>query len=368
MVSIALLTTGDEVIEGNILNSNAQQISKALTDGGYTINTHHSCRDNEKTIETAIKQLLLTHDAIITTGGLGPTADDRTRFALANYLDRALSFYEPTWQWIVDRYQRLKQSLPETNWQQAFFPEGAKVISNRFGSADGAFVDATQGFIFMLPGPPRECLPMIEEVVLPTLASKFSDKHRPLLKWRVFGISESGLAQKMNEAFGDFAQNIGYRWHYPYIDVKYRALSLDDEISVKLMVDEFLSSLIVCPETTTASGLLLEKLKASNQHFSFDDQITAGRLQQLLLTPKTVAMLNFKGAMPQKSNDVLVRLYGLEAYWLEKGDPNQMSISIDCITQLGATTTVVKLDYEPIEVLTFITELISSKLLNLLEV
>src|SRR5690242_8233045 len=118
---IALLATGDEIIHGDILNSNTQEIAAQLFNHGISVGTHMTVPDNMTEIETAIQFLLKTHRGLIITGGLGPTSDDLTRYALSHAIANPLVFDENTWKTIVERLARFGyHTPPETNRQQAF--------------------------------------------------------------------------------------------------------------------------------------------------------------------------------------------------------------------------------------------------------
>ena len=167
---IALLATGDEISHGDILNTNSQEIAQRLFNQGMQIGTHITTPDQISEIETAIHFLLKDHRGLIITGGLGPTSDDLTRYALSNATQRKLIFDEQTWDTITTRLKRFGyDKFPESNRQQALFPEGATIIPNPNGTAAGCFLKLNNQYIFMLPGPPVECLPMVDHVVVQTL-------------------------------------------------------------------------------------------------------------------------------------------------------------------------------------------------------
>ena len=129
--SVALLATGDEICNGDIINSNSQEIAQRLFNQGIHVKTHMTVSDNLTDLETAMQFLLQDHHALIITGGLGPTSDDLTREALSHVLQRPLIFDEPTWHAIVARLNRFGfHTPPESNKQQALFPTGATIIPN----------------------------------------------------------------------------------------------------------------------------------------------------------------------------------------------------------------------------------------------
>lgn len=110
--SIALLATGDEILHGDILNTNSQQTSQRLLNQQIIVKTHFSTGDNIAEIKQAIEFLLKHHDGLIITGGLGPTSDDLTRYALSEAINKPLIFDNPTWENICERIKKFGYPTP----------------------------------------------------------------------------------------------------------------------------------------------------------------------------------------------------------------------------------------------------------------
>src|SRR5262249_55359345 len=119
---IAILATGDELTTGDILNTNGQIIAQTLKDHGFLMGMHVIASDDENEITEAINFLLHDHPILITIGGLGPTSDDRTRFALSRAINQPLVFNEASWNHITSRLTSLHLHVHEANKQQALFP------------------------------------------------------------------------------------------------------------------------------------------------------------------------------------------------------------------------------------------------------
>jgi len=217
---VALLATGDEVLNGDITDGNGQFISQTLFNHHITNGLHLICSDEQTELERSIRFLLEHHDALITTGGLGPTSDDRTRFALSAVTERPLIFDENTWTYIVERAKARGYTFPDNNRQQALFPENAKIIRNANGSAAACEFEHNGKLIFMLPGPPGECLPIFEQHVLTTLLAHNFVQNIFRKKWCVQGIGESALAAQLDPLAELHQFTIGYRVIKPIIEVK----------------------------------------------------------------------------------------------------------------------------------------------------
>ena len=212
--NIAFLATGDEIVVGDILNTNAQSMANALFHEQMYVTEHHIVRDDEFNITKSILSLLENNDALIITGGLGPTTDDKTRFALANALQQPLIFSEEVWQAILDRFQQrygTKDNVPVSNRQQALFPQNAEILANPNGTAAGCLCRWKNKLIFMLPGPPHECLPMFSNYVLPTLQQNSFGQKFHFKNWIITGVGEGLIAEKLEAALIGLNCQTGYR-------------------------------------------------------------------------------------------------------------------------------------------------------------
>lgn len=220
-ILIGLLATGDELVEGDILNTNGQAIASACIKQGFTMGLHVVCPDNDDDIAHALNFLLKSHSIIIITGGLGPTSDDRTRFALSHVAGKELQLDEPTWQAICARIQRrLGRDAHPSNQQQALFPEDSQIIPNENGTAAGCWLKIQEQTIYMLPGPPHECLPMFEGFVLPHILANTVEHKRFKFSWKLKGAVESEIGTQIDEALQNFPVRTGYRATPPFLEVK----------------------------------------------------------------------------------------------------------------------------------------------------
>ncbi len=218
---IGLLATGNEITEGDILNLDGQAMAQALLKHGLSVGLHVVAPDQVGDIQNALEFLLQSHDIIIITGGLGPTSDDITRNALSNVIHRKLQFNEANWQEICQRVQqRLGREPHVSNRQQAYFPEGAQLISNPKGTAAGCWVEYKNKIIYMLPGPPPECMPMFHDVVIPHILSKHVPHQQEKLSWKLQGAVESDMAALIDEAVKNYPVTTGYRAEFPFLEVK----------------------------------------------------------------------------------------------------------------------------------------------------
>lgn len=321
---IAILATGDEITNGDILNTNSQIIAQKLFKSGMQVGMHMSARDNISDIEQCIIALLKTHRALIITGGLGPTSDDITRYALSKALKQPLLFNEMVWEDICKRFQLLGYTgtPPEGNRQQALFPESATIIPNPDGTAAGCFSLDENQIVFMLPGPPNECLPMVDAVVLPTLEKANFTEIVFYDQWLLFGVSEGHIAEKLDAIAKPFDCTTGYRLFYPYIEFKLYSNNRDDFNALVAVIEKEMAPYIIDTGKQTASALLIKKLLSLPSILSIRDLATGGLLEHTLRTPETSPHLDFTSSV-----DPMIEIKGLEEFWQGKKS-NQASIEI----------------------------------------
>jgi nicotinamide-nucleotide amidase len=218
VTKVGFVATGDELTHGDILNTNGQSMVQKVYHLGLAIGQHVIVNDDEDEIIAALHYQLTHHDIVILSGGLGPTSDDKTRFALAKCIDKNLVFNEANWQAIVARFEKYNRPIGDHNRQQALFPEGAIILENPNGTAAGCSVEYEGKTIFMLPGPPNECLPMFEHYVLPALEKFASTQYR--FKYLLSGVSEGDIAAKLDASIAHLNCRTGYRVNKPELEFK----------------------------------------------------------------------------------------------------------------------------------------------------
>ena len=193
-----IIAVGTELLLGDILNTNAQYLSKQLAAYGVDVYAESVVGDHPARLTDAIRQALGRADIVILTGGLGPTADDLTRETTAALLGRELIFNEAVWDKIA-AYFKSKNRVPvESNRRQAMVPEGAEILENTCGTAPGLHLESDGRHLFLLPGPPWEMEEMFQHAVAPILEKQTGCVLRSRIL-RVFGMGESDAAERAGE-------------------------------------------------------------------------------------------------------------------------------------------------------------------------
>lgn len=310
---IALLATGDEISHGDILNTNSQEIAHRLFKQGMHVGNHMVTCDDIAEIEKAINFLLESHNALIITGGLGPTSDDLTRYALGKATHRELIFDEPVWDEIVQRLKRFGYDTPPlSNRQQALFPEGAMIIPNPNGTAAGCMLEYNNKLIVMLPGPPPECLPMLEQITLPALIKAGFSQIEYHKNWLLFGVSEGEIAEKLDALAKPYDCITGYRLFYPYIEFKIHSNNQQDFEKLIAEVEETIQPYIFGNGKKTASEILRAELEKIDFTLNICDYATGGLLESTIKTPKTFSHLVF---IHHQNDSPHLTIHGLEEFW-----------------------------------------------------
>ena len=162
-----IISVGTEILLGNILNTNAQYLSKQLAKAGIEVHYQTVVGDNPGRIMDAVRTAYTRGDMVIMTGGLGPTKDDLTKEMLAEYFHRKL-VYDDTALVMMEKRLKLvqKESLLQSLKKQALVPENARVLYNHHGTAPGIIMEQDGRICILLPGPPKEMIPMFEESCL----------------------------------------------------------------------------------------------------------------------------------------------------------------------------------------------------------
>jgi len=204
-MNIELVTIGTELLLGMTVDTNGAEISRALAAQGVRVARRTSVADRGDEIRDVVTDALERTGAVLTTGGLGPTSDDITKKVVADLFNAPLEFDETIWAGLLARFARLERKPAESNRGQAEVPRGATVLTNRWGTAPGLWLEGPQGLVIMLPGVPLEMRRLLEHEVVPRLASRGTGSVIRSLLVRTSGIPESSLAERMGDVEREIA-------------------------------------------------------------------------------------------------------------------------------------------------------------------
>lgn len=208
-MKITYLSIGDELLRGRIVNTNARMLAHLLRPAGFDIQRIVTIEDDPDIIGKVVKEEIKKADAVIMSGGLGPTKDDMTKHTLASLFGMELVWHQPTLDYLEFRYQQAGRKLNETTRAQALMPDGCEVLPNSQGTAPGMLFREDDTMIFSLPGVPYEMEHLVKEAVLPRLLN-LDGKSRYFLQktLRLSGIPESTAGERLGPIHGLFPPNM----------------------------------------------------------------------------------------------------------------------------------------------------------------
>ncbi|MEJ7846990.1 MAG: competence/damage-inducible protein A [Pyrinomonadaceae bacterium] len=204
MLSAEIIAVGSELLTPEKTDTNSLWLTSKLNEIGVEVKLKTIVGDDEARLEETIRNALKRSDIVISTGGLGPTEDDVTRQVSARAVGRELVFHENLVDKLRERFKRWGREMPEINKRQAYVIEGSEILPNPNGSAAGMMLEIAEKFFVVLPGPPRELMPMFESCVLPKLKEKAGGifvKRRVL---KVSGLGESAVDEAISPIYKSF--------------------------------------------------------------------------------------------------------------------------------------------------------------------
>lgn len=221
MLHVEMLSTGDEVLHGQIVDTNAAWLADFFFNQGLPLTRRNTVGDNLDDLVAVLSERSQHADVLIVNGGLGPTSDDLSALAAATAKGEGLVLHEP---WLAEMarfFRERGRAMAPSNRKQAELPASAEFINNPVGTACGFAVQLNRCLMFFTPGVPSEFKVMIEHEILPRLRERFALSEAPLcLRLTTFGRSESDLAQSLDSLTLPEGVTLGYRSSMPIIELK----------------------------------------------------------------------------------------------------------------------------------------------------
>ena len=306
-----IITIGDEILIGQITDTNSAWIAQQLNLIGIHVDRITSISDTEKAIIQAIKQVQPTTKLVLITGGLGPTKDDITKLTLANLFGMKLVFNENIYSHIEDIFRSLGRTPVERNREQAFVPDGCRILFNDVGTAPGMLFVQNERYFISMPGVPYEMKFLMNKWVLPIAEKELLRQtilHETIL---TVGIPESELAEKLQTFEEELPDNIklAYLPRPGLVRLRLTAKGESLEQLEKAMTEEaekiksLLGSSAFGTGTDSLESIIGELLKSRNQTIATAESCTGGYIAHLITTiPGSSAY--FKGSIVAYANEV----------------------------------------------------------------
>ena len=319
-----IIAVGTEILLGNISNTDAKDVSEALSELGINVYYHTVVGDNPERVRAAVDIAKERADIIITTGGLGPTYDDLTKQTLAAAFGKEMYFDEAQ----ADKIKSYFASQPgrkmtPNNLQQAWLPIGCTVFENSCGTAPGCAFESNGRHVLMLPGPPRECRAMIKTGVMPYL-TKLQEAEIHSHNIRVFGMGESTMEAKLHDMMTELTNPT----LAPYAKegearCRLTARAKSKEEAEKMMapvlekVREILGDVIYGVDVDSLEQAVFLALKEAGKTVAFAESCTGG-LASKRLTDLPGASAVFPGGIVTYSNSAKAELLGIDPALIEE--------------------------------------------------
>ena len=322
MYSCELLSVGTELLLGDILNTNAQYLSREIASLGISILRQSTVGDNPERLEKAFLDALGRSDIVLTTGGLGPTADDITRDVACKVMGFELRLDEDTANGIRAYFEGKNVVMPETNLRQAMVPVGGTVFENSCGTAPGMALERDGKCVILLPGPPREMKAMFEKSFVPFL-KKYSSGTIISHSVRTFGIGESAMAETVSDLLDMKNPTVA-----PYAKDGEALLrvtaSAEDEQTAEEMCAEVievirsrLGSLVYAVDEDSLQQRVVELLREKKMKIALAESCTAGYIAKRI-TEIPGSSEVFECGIVSYSNDIKMKLLGVKRETIEK--------------------------------------------------
>lgn len=318
-----LISVGTELLLGNIVNTDAQYLSRRLADLGINVYRHTVVGDNSDRFNMALKEALERCELVITTGGLGPTQDDLTKEAVASYFNKELVLHEESMASIEKYFINRKKELNEGNKKQAYFPKGSIVLKNNCGTAPGCIVEGESKRVILLPGPPKEMKEMFESSVVPYLMN-FQDAVLVSKTLRIFGIGESLVAENIKEIIDNQVNPTVAPYAKDYeVTLRITAKAKDQSEGQSLIepvensIREILGDSVYGTDETSLPKVVLALLERKYLTLSVAESCTGGLISSLLVSCSGASRSFIEGAVTYSNRSKIKRL-GVKAITLER--------------------------------------------------
>lgn len=347
-VKAKIITIGDELLLGQVVNTNASWLGEQLNDLGYELVSVLTIGDGQKDIMNALESCS-DADIVLVTGGLGPTADDITKPTLCKFFNTELALNEDALENINQIFKLRSYTMSERNRMQAYIPKACKYVPNRFGTAPCMWFEKDKTVFVSLPGVPFE----MKSIFKTELVERFKTHFKPTPYARrivmTTGIGESFLADKIKEweeALPDF-MSLAYLPQYGMVRLRLDARH-EDEVYMNQCLDnqiDILKSII--PENIFAlndapiSEVVIEMLKERNQTLGSAESCTGGSIAKMITSIPGASSV-YKGSIVSYATEIKEDVLGVKHDDIER----HTVVSREVVEQMAAgARKILNVDY-----------------------
>jgi nicotinamide-nucleotide amidase len=333
---IAVLSVGNELLCGEVVDTNASHIEATLFDHGFRVGETRSVGDDRDAIAEALAALAARSDAVIVTGGLGPTEDDVTAAAAADACGTRVILNPEALAHLAEFARRLKRELHPENERQALLPEGATLFDNPLGTACGFTLRLDEATLYFLPGVPYEMERMLEESVLPSLVRRYGHRGAmPRTTLKLFGLPEADCGALLKELPLPPEVELAYCVRFPELHLILRAPAgcLDTLKRGAALVRERVGKHLFAEDGETMDAVVAALLLKNKATLSLAESCTGGMIAARITSRAGSSAYFLEGAVTY-SNHAKSRLLQVPAKLIEaKG---AVSAEVACAMASGS--------------------------------
>jgi len=288
VITVEILSTGDELLTGQIVDTNSVWVMDRLWDLGVMVRRKTLVGDDRADLLAGLRETTARADVVVMSGGLGPTEDDLTAECVAAALGEPLVEDAASLAAIRARFEKLGRVMTPNNAKQARFPRGATILPNRWGTAPGFAVRLGRAELFCLPGVPLEYKGLCEEAVLPRIAARAGGEVASARLVKLIGIPESHADQAMRPVMDDPAHadvRFGYRAHWPEIHVKWSVPGADAAARadrILAAVRGLFGEAIFAEGKDDLAPRVVARLQARRERLAVGESCTGGLVAQMV--------------------------------------------------------------------------------------
>ncbi|WMC10189.1 CinA family nicotinamide mononucleotide deamidase-related protein [Oceanimonas pelagia] len=343
---IELVSTGDEVLTGLITDTNAGWLSQRLLEQGWQVRRRFTLGDDKADLVELFEQRSHCADIVIVNGGLGPTSDDISAEAMAEAAGVPLVLNRQWLKVMQEKYASRGRTMPESNIKQAMLPEGAELVDNPIGTACGFALQHNRALFFFTPGVPSELKKMMDQEILPRLRTRLGQQGQSQVRrYFTFGLSESGLSDRLDTLNWPAGITLGYRANSPTIELKL-IIDTRDRSAIAEAETQLLEQ--IGSHVVARNELKFEALAAQlhDRDLVIFEDASGGRLTDTLHTLTTEFEGHYLAGLPDSAGELAQWLKGAgRATTLAIGAKGPQGIPLALLTPEGCQAQTLQMHF-----------------------
>ncbi len=331
-----LLSIGDEILIGQVVNTNAAWLSEQLTSSGLSISNHLSVADEKSDIMDGLSALIANSDIVVVTGGLGPTKDDLTKTALASYFDDELIFHQETFDRLKQLMHRFGRTIKDNQRHQCLLPAKATILNNDLGTAPGMHFIKENIHYFFMPGVPFEMKHLFQDRIKSILEYHGMTSNHVLTQTILTaGIGEATLEDQIADIVESFPRGLGISYLPGKAQVRLRltgrSITHETMNNFRFQIEERLAPGVFGHEKETLESVIGQFLLRKGWTIGFAESCTGGAVSAKITTIAGASSY-FLGSVISYSNEVKHKILGVSLDTLE----HHGAVSKACVREMVA--------------------------------